>query len=760
MSRNIDDIKLTIVGVDKTGQATNSVVKNISTMEKSTKTASNSLVAASASAKKFAGSVRPVAASVSQLGAAFGGATSQVGRMATAATGLVGAFAVGGPLMLAIAGAGLVIGKLVDHFSRLQEESRRAAEIVEKELATSLQGTTAILESAINALGRYGKSLRDIELEKIGREQLKISQQIAQAQKELAAQEARLVPGRIMSRKAWHAARDEINKTKENILDLKGAMRQLGEAQSAVIELSERQAKDETKSLTERASSVAGVAVEWQRLSALLQDEAYTGMTDLADAFSRLTALFDDARKAEILAMPFRDATEAIKELRARTVGIGAPMLGMQPRMTVSDPGDLPAPSFQSPGSSLGGINLAAMSGLSEAGVSSAMGGGALASALAPALAAAAPAAAAAFVGAWAAAVSAPLVIAGTIGGKIIADGIVGQLASIPDMIADTVLDGGGAAMQRFLDEMLVSFETISKNVGPVLQELIAALPDVLRGAAVALVDTLISVLIAGPDIVNQFVFAVAEVISVVMTRLPDIIKAAIPAIIQTLFLAISSINLLWLAPMLIPFAMGLMQVLGIALLDAMLKTDWGAVMQKSIGSMMVAFGNVGIAAYNSIVSPINSIMKTLGSDWRIPTMDMMPNPYSGTRGSYPGAGGGGGGGGGSSSTSPALSRSDIPVFHGGGWVRAHDGMFVRGDEQPIIAQSGERVLSRREVAAMGGPGAVDSAASGSGGGGATINLVSFAREDLERIVREVIAPYLQNLRDMRYMTAQGWVVE
>lgn len=59
-----------------------------------------------------------------------------------------------------------------------------------------------------------------------------------------------------------------------------------------------------------------------------------------------------------------------------------------------------------------------------------------------------------------------------------------------------------------------------------------------------------------------------------------------------------------------------------------------------------------------------------------------------------------------------------VPRFHGGGWMG--------GDERPAILQTGERVLSRGEVARMGGQAGVDAAARGGGGrGGITINVSS-----------------------------------
>lgn len=55
---------------------------------------------------------------------------------------------------------------------------------------------------------------------------------------------------------------------------------------------------------------------------------------------------------------------------------------------------------------------------------------------------------------------------------------------------------------------------------------------------------------------------------------------------------------------------------------------------------------------------------------------------------------------------------------HDGGWIeRFHSGGWPMGsDEVPAMLQTGERVLSRREVSAMGGSGAVDSMARGGGG--------------------------------------------
>jgi len=64
--------------------------------------------------------------------------------------------------------------------------------------------------------------------------------------------------------------------------------------------------------------------------------------------------------------------------------------------------------------------------------------------------------------------------------------------------------------------------------------------------------------------------------------------------------------------------------------------------------------------------------------------------------------------------------KKKMGTYHEGGWVgdevelpRHHSGAWIAPDEQQAILQHGERVLSRSEVARMGGPKGVDSAAKG-----------------------------------------------
>lgn len=76
-------------------------------------------------------------------------------------------------------------------------------------------------------------------------------------------------------------------------------------------------------------------------------------------------------------------------------------------------------------------------------------------------------------------------------------------------------------------------------------------------------------------------------------------------------------------------------------------------------------------------------------------------------------------------------------VYHGGGMIRAHSGLAV--DEVPIIAQTGEGILSRKGMGALGGPGVLSALNKGqSVGGGINIVMqnVSFRSEnDIEDVM-------------------------
>jgi hypothetical protein len=71
--------------------------------------------------------------------------------------------------------------------------------------------------------------------------------------------------------------------------------------------------------------------------------------------------------------------------------------------------------------------------------------------------------------------------------------------------------------------------------------------------------------------------------------------------------------------------------------------------------------------------------------------------------------------------------------FADGGWVRGQGGS--RSDSVPTRLSAGERVLSAREIAAMGGRGAVDAIAAGRMGGGIVINLTGPVDRDWFRDV-------------------------
>jgi len=114
---------------------------------------------------------------------------------------------------------------------------------------------------------------------------------------------------------------------------------------------------------------------------------------------------------------------------------------------------------------------------------------------------------------------------------------------------------------------------------------------------------------------------------------------------------------------------------------------------------------------------------------------------------------GGIGGGGGRSGGFLSGLGDLFGFFHDGGWPRAHDGLWLGRNEIPIIAEEGERVVSRREVAQAGGRRRLDALLNGGSDRGINININvnaldgdSVSRLDWERLVRSRVAPVLDKL--------------
>lgn len=102
-----------------------------------------------------------------------------------------------------------------------------------------------------------------------------------------------------------------------------------------------------------------------------------------------------------------------------------------------------------------------------------------------------------------------------------------------------------------------------------------------------------------------------------------------------------------------------------------------------------------------------------------------------------------------SSLSANAKKAKAMKQYHSGGWVgpdevghlpRYHSGAWIGADEQMAVLQTGERVLSGREVAAAGGRGAVDAMARG-GAGRVVVNIQAIdsksAAESFERDLAE-----------------------
>ena len=69
-----------------------------------------------------------------------------------------------------------------------------------------------------------------------------------------------------------------------------------------------------------------------------------------------------------------------------------------------------------------------------------------------------------------------------------------------------------------------------------------------------------------------------------------------------------------------------------------------------------------------------------------------------------------------------AIFPSTAQYFHSGGIIRAHSGLAP--DEIPIIAQSGEGIVSRKGMATIGGSDALRAINSGKGAGGGGMTVI------------------------------------
>lgn len=114
----------------------------------------------------------------------------------------------------------------------------------------------------------------------------------------------------------------------------------------------------------------------------------------------------------------------------------------------------------------------------------------------------------------------------------------------------------------------------------------------------------------------------------------------------------------------------------------------------------------------------------------------------------------------GASGISAAGKKGGRRSYHTGGWVgdeaelpRYHSGAWIRPDEQMAVLQQGERVLSRAEVTAMGGPRGVDGAAGGARPG----FVVNVSALDAKSAAESFVSGVDRGLRDA-LRTGQGFL--
>jgi phage-related protein len=207
---------------------------------------------------------------------------------------------------------------------------------------------------------------------------------------------------------------------------------------------------------------------------------------------------------------------------------------------------------------------------------------------------------------------------------------------AIPDLI-DAFVESIPIIIDTIIDEVPKITEEIIEMIPVIIQKIVDSIPKIIQ----AIVDRL-------PDIIKHFISRIPNIIDAVIEALPEIIEAiieAIPDIIEEIIKSIPKIA------------------------EAFIKA-----LIKQLSSFGGLFSGGGGGLFGSIGSLFSG----------------------GGGGLFGGLGGGlfGGLGGG-------LGKAIGSLFHQGGLVpEAHRGLFVgklRQDERPVIAQTGEEILSRND---------------------------------------------------------------
>ena len=743
----------------------------------------------SENASKMAGKIGAVGSSVSQLSFVLGSMTGKVGQAVGALGAFAQAFAQGGVIGAGIAAASIGVSALVGHFQDLDRAAAEAAKKINDELDKSLENIGNTAKTAMQNLADFGRSSSELTIN-------------AQEANYKAAQEARIEVQKIIGdvEKSSFTEMEinaRINKLMLENYKLLGFQQK---KQSEIVDLAKEQLIAEAGRGDEQKKNIERLAAAREAESKSMKGVA--AAYELGDKVEKLAIKTHKNTKASIDAVVastqelhnllsvfpavqfgdmWQDAKLKLDEYNA-SLDRGARSLIDRAKLDPAFAKSL-APA-QAADASTGGLagreflgqafgtEVGEMFGVDSA---SALGGeltnlggaigtgigveGAIGSTAAAAATVAAPAAAAALVVALVTAMESPFLAAGAVAGKVFTDGIMAPIMSLPDKIMEAITSDDAVAMiRKFFDDTIENFTKMGDNIDAVLTVVVAQFPELLTSAAQSFLKVLVSSLKAAPFFINSLVEGFISVFNEVVAALPDILSAAMPALVQALVIGLALT--VGSSVLFVPVARSLIVGLTGAILDYF-NSGKGGSMFAAIGMViadMLAFG------LGAVVEPVNDMIRGFNDVFKL-HIGLLPKPQrvqygvAGVSGSG-GYGGGGSGGGGSGPTNP--HRNDIPSFHAGGYITAHSGLFVRSrkpGEVPIMAQTGEGVLNRRATAAVGGEAGINAMNAG-GGGGSSIQIVSFSREDLKRMVREVLLPELGNLRSINYVTADGFEVD
>lgn len=325
--------------------------------------------------------------------------------------------------------------------------------------------------------------------------------------------------------------------------------------------------------------------------------------------------------------------------------------------------------------------------------------------------------------------------------------------------LVTSVIQGLLGAINEILVQLPVIVNTIVEGLGDVLNELVASLPDIIGGIFEVLPSLIINLIALLPSLVvsliDGLVDALTQLLSDGIPRLVERLPEIIPELIDGLIIALGQFLSEGLPQLIAALVASLPDlVAALALLIPRLLIG----ITRGIGRLLGRFlqGIIDFFRGGFLRALLDGLAQILGSGLEAITggggttgriirgvatggLSELPNIFH--------SGGIIGSGGRNPVGSRLLALAGAPMFQNGGMVGSIDSALSRAmstpfkDEQIILAQKGEGVLSLDGVRAAGGPAGVESLNRGNApsGGGVRVSIVGNS-SGIEALLSQLIS--------------------